>query len=168
MHGDELRSRYTGAPPSATQNAHPVVGFFVALLLCALTGCGNDVNPASSGANEGSELAGSWQATSFLADGNDVIGMGMSVAFTFTVSGSSTLRGVAGTFAVTITNDIMDICDGASSCTPTGTFEVANGLIVFDPGTQDELVWEYSVTGQTLFMSATTEGTILQITATRS
>jgi hypothetical protein len=154
--------------PAARPAALLRAGVLLAFLLGAASGCGNDDNPASPGdGSDGSELAGTWQASSFVVDGTDGIQQGMSVAITFTVTGSSTLRGAVGTFSVTITNDVLDLCDGASSCTPSGMFEVDAGSVVFDPGTEGELAWQYSVDGSTLSLTTTIEGSLVEVTATQ-
>jgi hypothetical protein len=159
----------TTESPSTARSASALHVLLLALLVGVL-GCGGDDNPADSGAgSDGSELAGSWTATSFTADGNDGIDLGMLVTMTFAVSSSSSaLRAVSGTWTVDIANDVMDLCDSGPDCISSGAFEVVDGSLVFDPGTQDELTWAYSVTGTTLSMSASIDGTAVVITATLS
>jgi hypothetical protein len=143
----------------------------LAALLLAVAGCGDD-DPAGPGGSavEGSALAGSWAATSFSADGFDAVSNGTTVVITFTVTGSTApaFRGATGTWAVQIDNDSVGVCDGATSCSPTGLFTVEGTTLLFDPGTEDEQVWTWSVVGNTLSLSTVfADTTVLEVQATR-
>jgi hypothetical protein len=94
----------------------------------------------------------------------------MSVNIQFDVTGQTAprLRGALGTYTVTMLNDQLGLCDGEVDCARTGSFDVQDGALRFNPDTQDELVWSYWVDGGTMGMSTTTDGITLQVEAQRT
>ena len=165
--------------PARRNAVRPCIPVLTALLL-AVTGCGdenpvgpdagNDGGDGGNGSSAGSELAGAWTVTRFAADGFDAIGAGMSAAISFDVAGSAApmFRGAAGTYSVDLQNDQLGLCDGETDCTHSGTFDVQDGSLRFDPDTQDELVWTYWVDGTAMGMSTVTDGITLQVEAQRA
>jgi len=165
---------HNGATRSALPRWIPVL----AAALLVVSGCGDD-NPAApdaggngngNGSSQGSELGGIWTVSRFAADGFDAIGAGMVATITFDVTGSSAprFRGAAGTFTVEFQNDQLGFCDGEADCTGSGSFDVQDGLLRFNPDTQDEMTWTYWVDGTAMGMSGVTDGITLQVEAQRS
>ena len=119
-----------------------------------LLGCGNgDEN--GTGPNV-SALVGSWSATSFIADGTDIVAAGTTITFTFTET----------TYSFSVTGDTSGFfCDpGVSSCGENGDIGSTSSSITFDPGTADEVTLTYNVTGDVLTVSGTVDGVTLTAT----
>lgn len=121
-----------------------------------LLGCGGDEDNGNGGTGpSASAFVGTWSATSFIVDGNDVVTTGTSITFTFTES----------TYSFTIGNDIGSIfCDpGILACGDNGDIASTETTITFDPGTSEAETINYAVVGDLLTISATIDG--LPVTA---
>lgn len=118
-------------------------------------GCGSD-----GGNGPGEALIASWDASSFTAQGNDFIADGMSLIMTF-ASG--------GTYTLDVTNDLVDICDTGpgTDCIVTGSFSSSGGQLTVDPGTVDEVVFDFTIQGTTLTLTGDIGGTPATIVLTR-
>ncbi len=103
-------------------------------------------------------VVGTWNATSLDAGGTELIALGMSFSFTF---------GSDGTYIITITNDQGGLCDVGTDCTPTGSYTASATQIVLDPGTVDESILNYSISGTTMTVNATVDGTPLTVILTK-
>ena len=86
-------------------------------------------------------LPGSWNATSLVVQGQDLIALGMDL--TLTLGGS-------GTYVLTVTGDLTGVCGAASSCNETGAYTFTATRITLNPGTADELSFNYVLQGSTL------------------
>lgn len=117
-----------------------------ALVIAPLTlGCGED-GPTSVPV----PLLGVWDATTFVADGVDLVADGTFISFSFFDDAS---------YAFAVTNDVNGIvCDVPPNCSDSGDFETTGNTLVLDPGTVDELTMTYSVSGTTLTVSGTIQG----------
>ena len=102
----------------------------------------------TTGPNE-SQLVGTWDVTSFQALGVDLIQQGMTMELTLTA---------ARTYTVVITDDFFDTCEGATSCTETGSYSSTATRITMDPGTEDEATFNYSINGSTMTFTADVDG----------
>jgi hypothetical protein len=114
------------------------------LIVCAglvpiVIGCDGTTEPPA-------ELVGTWDATSLLVDGFDLMDEGMTLTFTFTSGGE---------YSYTVANDQLDFCDPGPNCTDSGDFTVSGNQITFDPGTVWEETYTYTLTGSTLTITAT-------------
>lgn len=142
-------------------------------------GCGDD-NPAGPGGNGNGgggnggggggggfgsqQLDGRWAITEFSFNGTDVIAIGSVMELEFDETG----RATTGTFSISIANDYLDWCDGEEDCTPTGPYEESSGgIVVFYPQTDDEIVWNYAISGNTLTMEAGQQGMTLVLAGDR-
>ena len=122
------------------------IGLSLAIALPATLGCGD----SSKGTGPGSQLVGSWNATSFQVPGTDLIADGMSLTMTFTSGGSYTLQftnAPAGTF-----------CQAGTNCTESGSFTSTASTLTFDPGTVDETTFNYVIQGTTVTVTGVIEG----------
>ena len=124
------------------------------LLTPWMTGCSDDDDTGPS-----NTLVGTWEATSFVGEGQDVIALGMDVTLTLTGSGGYTLE---------IAGDLIGACAPNSSCDQTGTYTNTETQITLDPGTADELTFSYLIQGSTLTFTGTIEGTPVAITFVRT
>ena len=104
-------------------------------------------------------LVGTWQVTSLEAMGIDMIQLGMSMKLTFTAG---------NTYTIVIKDDIFDYCDTGTSCTESGSYAVTATQVRMDPGTEDEVTFNYSVQGATLTFTTDVEGTRLTMILNRS
>jgi hypothetical protein len=117
------------------------------LTLAFLPACSDD-DPA---APTGDPLLGTWNATSLTATGvPNPIGLGMTMALTFS-SG--------GTFNIVFTNDIVGFCDGAASCTQTGTYTSTATTLTIDPSDSDPGTFSYTISGTVLTLTGDIDGT---------
>jgi hypothetical protein len=96
---------------------------------------------------------GSWDATSFVVAGEELVvpGAFFFVNFGFFSDGSYGFS-VGG-------DDDGVICDVPPSCFDEGDFSHTSTVITLDPGTADELKLSYTVSGNTLNVSGTLNGT---------
>jgi len=119
-------------------------------------GCGDDDEPTNGEANP---LIGSWNALSFAIAQFDLIDGGYTLLFTY---------GSSGTYSIAVTGDNdRFFCETNSSCTITGTYTSTSSTIVFDPGSSDELAASYSITGDSMSLTATDDGATLTATFER-
>jgi len=127
-----------------------VLGALVGLLVTLPACSGDDPSgPGGSGGNQDAYV-GTWTAQSFTVQGTDFIAMGMGLQATFTTS----------TYSLTVTDDIVGICDfaGTTDCTSTGDLSGTSSQVTFDPGTQDEVVFNYTVLGSSMTFSGSIDG----------
>jgi hypothetical protein len=105
----------------------------------------------------GSPVIGSWNATTFVANGVDGIAAGMGLLFTFDN---------VGTYTFNVTNDQLGFCDGnvGDDCADTGGYDATGTQITLDPGTVDAAVLNYTISGNTMSVGALIDGA--PITAT--
>lgn len=100
---------------------------------------------------------GNWDASSFVVNGEEFIVPGQSfVIFGFFSDGSYGFS-VGG-------DDDGDICDVPPTCLDDGDFDYTSTVIILDPGTADELRLSYTVSGNTLTVSGTLNGTAFSAT----
>ncbi len=130
----------------------------VALAIVAVTpGCDDDNGELTGPA---AELVGSWTATSFVVGGIDLVAGGLSVTFNLADD---------GTYSSTVSGDAVGVfCDQAANCTESGNFEATSSSITFDPGTEDEITLSYSIDGDTLTVSGTSDGETISATFQRN
>ncbi|NNE42877.1 MAG: hypothetical protein HKN12_01595 [Gemmatimonadetes bacterium] len=160
-----------------SSNLSRVLRLALILSVFSAIGCGDAPAPTGpSGSNgtasEGSELTGSWSVTRFAADSVDAITAGSSMVLTFTEGGSSPAgsfaRGVQGTFTLTVANDYLELCEEAGpDCAVTGTYRVTDGTLFFNPDTEDELAWTYSVAGGILTLNGVIDGIDIEVFGAR-
>jgi len=123
------------------------------VLLASLAACGDD-DPTGVA----SDLVGTWQVTSFQAIGlADFIAAGMGITLTLTEN----------EFTLAVTNDQAGICDGASSCSDSGTYSATSTQITLDPGTPDAETFTYSIQGSTMTWTGSIDGFPVTLVATR-
>jgi len=99
-------------------------------------------------------VVGTWNATSFDAGGTELIALGMSFSFNF---------GSNGAYTITITNDQGGLCDVGTDCVETGPYTATDTQIVLDPGTVDEAILNYSISGTTMTVNADIDGTLITV-----
>jgi hypothetical protein len=123
------------------------------MILAFAAACGGDSNGPNSNA-----LVGTWDATSFNDGTVDIIQQGEEITITFQSNGN---------YSVEITNDVAGLCDVGTSCTLTGPYSSGSGTVTLDPGTQDETVFDYTITGTTLTLTGNIDGTDVTIVLQR-
>ena len=121
-----------------------------------VTGCATDEN----GDSAGSAIIGNWNATTFVVGGVDAIAAGMGLIFTFDNAGDYTFN---------ITNDQVGLCEGnvGDNCSDAGAFDASGTQIVLDPEDEEPTVLNYSVSGETMTITATIDGQGLTATFDR-
>ena len=119
----------------------PLLVTFAALVVVAV-GCGDSTTEPPPG------LVGTWNATSIVVGGIDLMDDGMTLRFTFTADGQ---------YSYTVTNDFLDFCDPGPNCSDSGRFAATSSQITFDPG-PDEETFSYTVSGNSLGVSAVIDG----------
>jgi hypothetical protein len=120
----------------------------VAGVIPVVIGCDGTTEPPP-------EFVGTWDATSLLVDGFDLMGEGMTLTFTFTSGGQ---------YSYTVVNDLLDYCDPGPNCTDSGDFTVSGNRITFDPDTAWEETYTYTLTGTTLTVTASFGGSTFTFT----
>ncbi len=116
-------------------------------------GCATEENGNQGGA--GSAVVGTWNATSFIANGTDLIAAGMTLTFTLTSS---------ETYSLSFTNDLGGFCDVGSACTENGDYTATDTQITLDAGTPDVVVLAYTIIGNTMSIAVTVDGTTITAT----
>ncbi len=115
-----------------------------------ITACSS--NPTDPEIN--AAVVGTWNATSFLAEDSDLILQGMTMSLGLTND---------GTYSFNFTNDQGGLCDVGSACTESGDYATTDSQIVFDPDTDDEQTFNYSISGTTMTITADLDGTPVTI-----
>lgn len=142
--------------PRASRKAAALVLALVALPL--LPGCGDDGGPANG---DTSALVGTWSATSFTIAGlGDILdGTGVSITLVFTQD----------TYSLQVSgDDLGTLCGSETSCTESGSYTRSGNRLTFDPGTQDEIDFAFSLSGDTLTLNGNIEGSAVAITVQRT
>ncbi len=122
-----------------------------------VAGCATEENGGPSGA--GAAVIGNWNVTTFTVNSVDIIAAGMSMIFTFENTGDYTF---------TVTNDQSgSVCDTGLDCFEQGDFTATATQITLDPGTTDATVLNYSISGNTMTITATIDGTLFTLTLDR-
>lgn len=136
-------------PPRAS------VLFALVAFAAALSACSDDDNPAGPGGNQDAYV-GTWTATSFVVSGMDLIDQGMGLQATFTTS----------SYSLTVTDDVVGICaeSGSTDCTETGVLSGSGSQVTFDPGTADEVVFDYTIVGSNMTITGAIDGQPVSIT----
>lgn len=129
-------------------------GALLSIITLSLSACSS-----SSPSAPGSGLVRSWEATSFLGMGMDFIADGMDLTVTFTNS---------GTYSQDVTNDLIGTCgDSGPNCTTGGTYTATATQVTFDPGSDDETTFDYTIQGTTLTLTGNIEETPVTIVLSR-
>jgi hypothetical protein len=125
------------------------------VLVPVLVSCSSDDDEP---AGPSDPLVGTWNATSFVAGTDDVIALGMDLSIALSA---------AGTYTLTVTNDLIEACDGAANCTQTGSYTATSTQLTMDPGTVDTITFGYTIQGTTLTLSGNIDGTPVTVVLTR-
>lgn len=125
-------------------------------LLLPIVACG-DKDPTGPGADP---ILGTWQATSFIGEGNDVIAAGMTLRATFAAN---------NTYTFVVTNDMVGVCseDGGNNCTDSGPVSHTAAAVIIDAGTADATTFNYTITGNTMSWTGSIDGTPVSLAFTR-
>ena len=120
-----------------------------------IAGCSDD----DDGTGPNSPLVGSWNATSLVALGNDLIALGMDLTLTLSEAGDYTLD---------ISGDLIGACDPDPSCSQSGSYTNTDTQITLDPGTAEAVTLAYVIQGTTLTLTGAINGTPVSFTFTRA
>ena len=122
-----------------------------------IAGCSSEEGGTSPGVNPA--VVGTWNATSLVVQGSDLIAQGMSLSLVFNSN---------GTYSFNITNDQAGLCDpGVADCFDSGSFTATGSQIVLDPGTIDQETLNYSISGTTMTLTATLDLTPITVVLDR-
>lgn len=114
-----------------------------------VAGCSDDDETSPT-----SDLIGTWNVTSFVAtDLGDLIDQGMTMEVELTNS---------STYVITVTGDLVDICDPGPDCTQNGNFSADQQTITIDPGV-DAVTFNWVRNGDTMTWTGTIGGTPVTI-----
>lgn len=118
----------------------PALGRRAALLFAVLLAVGCKSNGGTD-VDISADFVGNWRVTSFVLDGEELITPTSSfyVSIGFFTDGSYQL--IAGG------DDDGVICVGSTSCVDAGDFTYTGTYIALEPGTPDEIVFNYSISG---------------------
>lgn len=94
-------------------------------------------------------LVGTWNATSFTVLGSDVIAGGMVLGVVLTS---------AGTYTLTITNDMIGACEPGPNCTQTGDWTGTATTITINSGTVDAVTFTWAIQGTTMTWTGSIDG----------
>lgn len=124
----------------------------IAALIPVAVACSDGFEPPAG-------LAGTWNATSLIVDGDDYVAEGMTLRFTFSDNGD---------YSYTVTGDLLDFCDaGGPNCSDGGDYTATSSQLTFDPGSTDEETFSWTIAGDTLTVSGTIDGLVLVFTFQR-
>lgn len=119
----------------------------------AIAGCSDDEGTTAPGVNPA--VLGTWNATSFLVAGVDLIAQGVDVTLTLNSN---------GTYGFDVTNDQGGaLCDQGTACSDPGTYTATDTQIFLDAGTTDATTLSYSISGTTMTVTGTVDGQALVI-----
>jgi hypothetical protein len=122
-----------------------------------LAACSSDDSNGPTPA-PGAALHASWNVTSFATAADDFIAQGMALVITFKGD---------GTYTLTVTDDLVGICSPGPNCVEGGDYTATAATVTLDPGTVDEVTFDYTIAGTTLTMNGDIGGTPVTITATK-
>lgn len=128
-------------------------GLTLALGLGALLAACDD----STGPDDAT-LVGVWSATSISALGTDFVANGMVLTVTLDDS---------GTYTFEVENDLIGVCDPDPDCSEDGTYTSTDTQITLDPGTEDEVTFNYTITGSTMTWGGSLGGVQANLTFTK-
>ncbi len=119
----------------------------VLLLSLFASACEDPADPEITAA-----FIGNWIATSFIVDGTELMGQAseFSASFGFFSDGSYQMLVGGDTGGL--------LCPSAPSCAEDGDFSHTGSSITLDPGTPDQMSFQWSVSGNELTVSGTLEG----------
>ena len=126
----------------------------VTLLASTVTACGD----GKGGTGPNAALYATWNATSFMALGSDFIADGMGLVLTLDA---------AGTYTIDFTNDMIGACNPGPDCSVSGDFSANASRVTIDPGTADEVVFNYSIVGTSMTFTGNLDGNQVTITFER-
>ncbi len=122
-----------------------------------VAGCSSDEGGTTPGVN--SAVVGTWNATSFIVWGTDLI---PPLIMSLVLNGN-------GAYSLNFSNDQGDLCDaGQTSCGETGTYKASNTQIILDAGSVDEATLNYSIVGTTMTVTATIDASSFVIILTKA
>ncbi len=125
----------------------------LAAALIQLPACSDD-EPTAPGAS----LIATWNATSFVTMGQDFIAQGMTLRMVFSA---------AGTYTLTVGNDLIGACAPNPDCVETGNYTATTTQLTIDPG-PDETVFTYTIQGTVLTLTGSIDGTAVTIILSRA
>ena len=122
-------------------------------LTSAVAGCSSDEGGTTPGVNPA--VVGTWNATSFVVGPDDLIALGMGMSFVFNND---------GTYSLNFTNDQGGLCDpGEVNCSESGTYTASDTQILLDAGTVDSATLNYTISGSTMTVTATIDGSDITV-----
>lgn len=111
--------------------------------------CGGD---SSTGPAIDEAFIGTWDATSFVVAGTELITPESSFFVSLGLYSD-------GSYELIVTGHQSGLfCEGPASCNIDGDYTFTGDALTFDPGTEDELNATYSVSGDLLTVSGTIDG----------
>lgn len=120
------------------------------LLLVGAVACGGD---SSTEPSIDEEFIGNWISTSFTVDGQELMTEGSSFYISLGLFSD-------GSYQLIVGGDESGVfCDGEPSCTTMGDYTFSGSTLTVDPGTPDAVVLQYAVSGDTLTVSGSIDGT---------
>jgi hypothetical protein len=126
-----------------------------AALTPGITACGSDGN---GGTTPNIALYAAWNVTSFVGLGTDFIADGMTMVVTIDA---------AGTYTAAVTNDLIGTCSPGPDCVTGGDFTATATRITLDPGSQNEVTFNYSIAGTAMTWTGNIDGNPVTITMER-
>jgi hypothetical protein len=140
----------------------PLALLTAALIAIVPTACSsnsNNENPAGPGGAV-NPLVGTWNATSMLGNGMEVLVGGLTFSITFRDD---------GTFSTSVANDPGDVfCDAPeTSCNDGGDYTSTSTTFTLDAGSADEETLNYTIAGDVLTASGDLDGTPAVLTFSR-
>jgi len=124
----------------------------------ALGACGDD-GPSGVGADA---ILGSWQTTSYVEGGVDLVNSGMDLDIALNSD---------GTYLLEVTNDQIEACGGGGvqSCQLSGSFSYTGSTVTIDDDQPaDAVTFSYSISaGNFMTWTGTVDGMGVQITMQR-
>lgn len=130
---------------------------FILPVVIAAFGCSDPVDTDIQEA-----FLGDWISTSFVVDGLELMTPPSDFYLSWGFYSDGSYQLIAGV------DDIGFICDLGTSCRDDGDFTFTGNVITLDPGTADEFGFQYSVSGNTLTVSGSVDGTPFSATFERN
>lgn len=139
---------------------HPRALLTLVLIAITPVACSDD-DDDPNGPPDTDPLVGTWNATSLLADGTELLGGGLAFSISFDED---------GTYTTQVSGDVLGVfCEPPqTACGDSGDYTNTSTTLTLDGGTADETVVSYVIAGDVLTLTGDLDGTAAVLVFSRA